>query len=330
MTQTFEVTTTDDIIDEPDETFLVKLSEPKDTQGLPKPGIADDTATGTITDNDDAPTALTITVDTDTGTDDAQTTIAEAAGETDVTVTATITSPTRFSTEQMVTIAVGKEGDGAAEGTDYKNVPDNITITIPAEQASGMATFKLTPVNDRLDEDGETISVEGALTGMTVTHAVITIEDDDTRGITVEPVTLTLDEEDKAGTADKENQGTYEVVLTSEPTDTVTIDVASEDEEVATVDKVQSDVYQNKLGNAADRYRDRSKRHHRQYRRRADHHHIPHGQRRDTDYEDQTAKNVDVTVTDDDEAPTALTITVDKEKVGEGDKNPTGAGHRNS
>ena len=323
MMQTFKVTTTDDMIDEPDETFLVKLSEPKDTQGLPKPGIADDTATGTITDNDDAPTALTITVDTDTGTDDAQTTIAEAAGETDVTVTATITSPTRFSTEQMVTIAVGKEGDGAAEGTDYKNVPDNITITIPAEQASGMATFKLTPVNDRLDEDGETISVEGALTGMTVTHAVITIEDDDTRGITVEPVTLTLDEEDKAGTADKENQGTYEVVLTSEPTDTVTIKVASDDEKIAAVDKkslmftktnweMPQTVTVTSVNDPIDNTND--------LRTTSITNTVSASE---TDYEDQTAEDVDVTVTDDDEAPTALTITVDKEKVGEGDKNPT-------
>ncbi len=280
MTQTFEVTTTDDIIDEPDETFLVKLSEPKDTQGLPPPGIADDTATGTITDNDDAPTALTITVDTDTGTDDAQTTIAEAAGETDVTVTATITSPTRFSTEQMVTIAVGKEGDGAAEGTDYKNVPDNITITIPAEQASGMATFKLTPVNDRLDEDGETISVEGALTGMTVTHAVITIEDDDTRGITVEPVTLTLDEEDKTGTADKENEGTYEVALTSQPEGgTVTVNITNESPTVATVDK-SSLMFDEDNWEMAQTVTVTAKTTPSTIPATADHHHHPHGQRR--------------------------------------------------
>ena len=323
LTQTFEVTTTEDIIDEMDETFLVKLSEPKDTQSLPPPGIADDEATGTITDDDDAPMALKITVDTDTDTDGDQGTIEEAAGATDVTVTATITSPTRFSTEQMVTITVGKEGDDAAEGTDYKNVPDNIKITIPAEQASGTATFKLTPVNDRLDENGETISVEGALTGMTVEHAVITIEDDDTRGITVTPVALTLDEANNKDTATEENKGTYEVVLTSEPTDTVTINVASDDEKIAAVDKkslmftktnweMPQTVTVTSINDPIDNTND--------IRTTSI---INTVSASETDYKDQTAEDVDVTVTDDDEAPTALTITVDKEKVGEGDEKPT-------
>ena len=89
------VAITDDIVDEPDETFAVTLSNPVDNQRLPKPAIKSDgkTAVGTIEDNDDAPTELTISVDTDADTDGDQDTIAEAAGKTTVSVTATIDSP---------------------------------------------------------------------------------------------------------------------------------------------------------------------------------------------------------------------------------------------
>ena len=322
LEQTFEVTTTDDSIDEPGETFLVKLSSPKDTGGNPDPGIADETATGTITDNDDAPMELKITVDTNTSTDDAETTIAEAAGETDVKVTATITSPTRFSTAQMVTITVGKSGDGAAEVTDYQNVPDNIKITIPAEQASGTTTFKLTPVNDSFDEDDETISVEGALSDMTVTHAVITIEDDDTRSITVDPVTLTLDEADDTSTMeDKENEKTYEVALTSQPEGgTVTVNITNPGPTVATVDPssltFDADNWEtaqtvtviakdDTIDDTGDQKTTT----------------ISHTVSADgTDYKDEKAEDVAVTVRDDDEAPTALTITVDTDTGTDGDQ----------
>ena len=91
--QTFEVTTIQDVIDEMDETFLVKLSMARDTGGEPAPAIADGMAVGTITDNDDAPTKLTISVDTNEDKEEVGDTIAETAGETTVTVTAEIASP---------------------------------------------------------------------------------------------------------------------------------------------------------------------------------------------------------------------------------------------
>ena len=331
--QTFEVAITDDNVDEPDEIFAVTLGNAVDNQGLPKPAIATGTADGTIKDNDDAPMELKITVDTNTSTDDAETTIAEATGETDVKVTATITSPTRFSTEQMVTITVGKSGDGAAEVTDYQNVPDNIKITIPAEKASGTTTFKLTPVNDSFDEDDETISVEGALSDMTVTHAVITIEDDDTRSITVEPVTLTLDEADDTSTMeDKENEKTYEVALTSQPEGgTVTVNITNPGPTVATVDPssltFDADNWEtaqtvtviakdDTIDDTGDQKTTT----------------ISHTVSADgTDYKDEKAEDVAVTVRDDDEAPTALTITVDTDtgtdgvqgEISEGASSPT-------
>ena len=332
--QTFEVTTTQDVIDEMDETFLVKLSMAKDTGGEPEPGIEDDTAIGTITDDDDAPTELTISVDTDTGTDGNQDTIAEAATTTTVSVTATIDSPTRFDTDQTVTVTVGNPDNAGeaseGEGGDYETV-DEFTITIPATEASGNDTFELTPLNDRIDEDGEKISVEGELTGTTVTPAAITIVDDDTRGITVSKTTLTIDEADDTSTEAKENEDTYEVVLKSEPTGTVTVDITNPGPTVATVDpssltftatnwdKAQTVTVIAKddtIDDAGDQKTTT----------------ISHTvSAADTDYKDETAEDVAVTVLDDDETPMALTITVDTDtdtadnqsKISEGADKPT-------
>ena len=336
--ETFVVAITDDIIDEPDETFAVTLSNPVDNQGLPRPAIKSDgkTAVGTITDNDDAPTELTISVDTNAAKDKVEDTIAEAAGETTVTVTATIDSPTRFATDQTVTVTVGNaanEGEASkgADG-DYEAV-DEFTFTIPATEVSGKGTFELTPVNDSIDDDDEKISVEGAVTGMTVTHAAITIEDDDTRGIVVAPVTLTLNEVDDTSTSsEKENTTTYGVKVTSQPEGgTVTVNVASEDTTVAAVSNsslefnaenwettqlvtvtAQDDTIDNTGNERATTI---------SHTVSAD----------DTDYEGETVEDVEVTVTDDDEAPMALTITVDtdistpgdQDKIGEGADTPT-------
>ncbi len=328
LKQTFEVTTIQDVIDEPNETFLVMLSDAKDTGGEPKPGIEDDTATGTITDDDAAPTALEITVDTDADTDGNQATIAEAADKTTVHVTATIDSPTRFATDQTVTVTVGKQGDGAVEGTDYAEVAGTIEITIPATEASGKGTFELTPVNDGIDEDDETLSVEGALTGMTVTQADITIKDDDTRGITVTPTTLTIDEADNPATSDKEeNKGTYEVALTSQPEGgTVTVDITNPGPTVATADPssltfdadnwemaqtvtmIAKDDTIDDTGNQKTTT-------------------ITHTvSAADTDYKDETVEDVEVTVLDNDEAPTALKITVDTDTDTADDQNTISEG----
>ena len=329
--ETFVVAITDDIIDEPDETFAVRLSNPVDNQDLPKPAIDDGTAIGTIEDNDDAPTELTISVDTDTGTDGDQSTIAEAAGETTVSVTATIDSPTRFATDKTVTVTVGNTGNedeaSEGEGGDYETV-DQFTITIPATEVSGKGTFELTPVNDSIDDDDEKISVEGELTGMTVTHAAITIEDDDTRGITVVPDKVTMNEADDTSTStQKENTDTYRVRVTSQPEGgTVTVNVASEDTTVATVNnsslEFNSDnweTWQLVTVTAQDDTIDNTG----NERATTITHEVSAA---DTDYKDEEAGEVAVTVTDDDEAPMALTITVDTDTGTDGDQNKVGEG----
>ena len=82
-----------------------------------------------------------------------------------------------------VTVEVGAVTDTATEGTDYATV-DDLTLTIPAYSTSGTARFTLTPMNDRIDELGESLTVTGstAVAGLTVTPPgglALDIEDND-------------------------------------------------------------------------------------------------------------------------------------------------------
>ncbi|MCY3650443.1 MAG: hypothetical protein OXG40_11930, partial [Acidimicrobiaceae bacterium] len=219
--RTFTVQTTQDQIDEENETFLVILSAPGAGTS-----ISDGTAIGTITDDDGAPTGIALTVDADTGTDGVQTGLAEDGGARTVRLTATVQGGTTFTDDRTVTVEVGKAADTATEGTDYTTVAAQ-TITIPAGTASAHVDFTLTPTDDGLDEATETVTLTGTAAGTTVDGTSITINDDDTRGVTVVPTSLTLREtDDPATTEAEENSGTYTVRLDSEPTGNVVIDLA--------------------------------------------------------------------------------------------------------
>ena len=80
--------------------------------------------------------------------------------------------------------------DSATEAADYDTVADR-TITIPAGQSSAHVDFTLTPKQDVLAEGDETISLDGAATGLTATDTSITLTDDDAAPT---GITLTLDE----------------------------------------------------------------------------------------------------------------------------------------
>ncbi len=160
----------------------------------------------TVTDNETASETVTLTVSpASVDEDDAATT---------VTVTGTLDGAP-LTSDVSVTVEVGVSGDAATEGTDYTAVAD-FTLTIDAGDATGTATFTLTPTDDDLDEADETLSVRGRTTaaGLTVVGTTVTIVDDDTRGVTVSTPTLSVTE---GGTA------TYTVVLDSQPTATVTV-----------------------------------------------------------------------------------------------------------
>ena len=98
------------------------------------------------------------------------------SGGESVTVTGQLNGATR-NLATVVTVSVAAD---TAQPEDFTAVT-NFPLTIPANQASGTATFRLRPVNDTLDEDDETLAVSGTTTvsGFTVDPATLTIVDDD-------------------------------------------------------------------------------------------------------------------------------------------------------
>ncbi|MCY4276545.1 MAG: hypothetical protein OXE81_01730, partial [Gammaproteobacteria bacterium] len=182
--KTFTVATAEDSLHEGDETFLVQL-----TAATGGATIATGEATGTITDDDAAPTALTLTVDADTGTQGVQGSIAEDGGAKTVRVTATLGGTSTFTKATTVTVQVGKPTDSAREGTDYTTVADQ-NITIAAGASSGSVDFTLTPTQDVLHEGSESISLDGTSTGLTVTGTQLSLTDDDAAP---SAITLTVD-----------------------------------------------------------------------------------------------------------------------------------------
>ena len=97
--------------------------------------------------------------------------------------------------------------------------PFNITIASGAE--SGENTFMLTPDDDSTDETDETITVSGASTGLTVNPVTLSLTDDDSVGVTISESTLVVSVSENAGT------DSYTVVLDSQPTHSVLVAVTS-------------------------------------------------------------------------------------------------------
>ena len=160
--QTLDVSVTGDTLDESNETVVVTLSSPTNAT------IATASGTGTITDDDAAPTSITLTVDDDT--------VREGDGATTITVTATVDGTTRFADSRTVRVSVA--GSGAAGVVAFAAVPA-FDIEIAAGATSHSGTFTLTPTDNAVIETDETITVSGASGGLTVTPATIGLTDDD-------------------------------------------------------------------------------------------------------------------------------------------------------
>ena len=172
---TFTLTPLDDTLIESDETTRVG-------------GVSADLAVNgtrvTLVDNDGTP-LVNLSVD--------PARVSESAGATAVTVTAAFSNGSTYGGDTRVTVSVGAAGDGAAAGTDYAAVAD-FSIVIPAGSGSGAGTFTLTPVNDALVEDDETITVAGAATGLTVNGTRMTLADASAASAEVAPeIDLSVD-----------------------------------------------------------------------------------------------------------------------------------------
>ena len=176
-------------------------------------GLTVDTATLTLIDDDTASTGVALTLE--------PAEVAEGAGKTEVTVTALLNAGARTAATE-VTVSVA--GNTATAGTDFTAV-DDFTVTIPAMQASTSTTFTFIPIQDETAEGAETLTVSGSATGLTVDTATLTLIDDDTRGVSVHPTSVTVTEGDA-------NAG-YAVKLATKPTGDVTVMVHGADADVS-------------------------------------------------------------------------------------------------
>ena len=182
------------------------------------PGLAGRDVAVTVTDNDEASTGIELTLD--------PTEVPEGGGARTVTVTAALDGAA-LASDTAVSVQV--RGD-TAEATDFAAVPAALVLTIRADETEATGTFRLTPVDDALDEgDGETVEVTGSVSGtsaLPVTPAELTIVDDDGRGLEVSRTELTVPEASSA---------TYTVRLASLPDGPVTVAVSVTDNPDVTV-----------------------------------------------------------------------------------------------
>ena len=163
------VTAKDDDLVEGDEEITIGAT-------CTSPGVSDiDVYSGTlIIEDDDSLISLAAN----------PTSVAESAGATTVTVTASLPGTNKAPSDMSVDIKVGKSSDSAVFGTDYDPVKD-FTITIPKDSNSGTGTFTLTPTDEKLVEWDETLTVSGTRSKTSVIDTTVTITDDD-----VAPFTL--------------------------------------------------------------------------------------------------------------------------------------------
>ena len=166
--------------------------------------------TVTVTDDESASTGVQLSVD--------KSSLEESDSATTITVTATLDQ--ELTTDLSVTLTVS--AGTATETEDFAPIAP-LTIEIDAGRTKGTTTFVLTPVDDAIAEDDETVVIQGTAAngGVTIgpeTGLTLTIIDDDIRQVFVAPTQLDLQQYDLAK---------YTVVLNSEPTDMVMITIST-------------------------------------------------------------------------------------------------------
>ena len=192
------------IMDDPDdeleqETFTVELSNATHAT------LADASATGTITDDDDPAVMVSFAAGSFTAT--------EGGGDAVVTLSLS-TDP-----ERQVAVPLTVTAGGGASAGDYTVSATTLTF------ASGETTKNVTvmAVDDRVAENGESVTLgfgdlpEGVTAVSGADTVSVALSDNDERGVLVSKAALTVTEGDAAVT--------YTVVLSSQPTAVVTVEV---------------------------------------------------------------------------------------------------------
>ena len=166
ISKTFTVSTAEDTTDEADETFTVTLSGPTNAT------LGDATGTGTIADDDGAPSLS----------------VADAAAAEGSDVSFTVTLSAASGKTVTVLYDTSRPGGTTAEAADF-TAQTNRTLTIPAGATTG--TIAVPTANDTIDEDDETFRLTlSSPTNATLADATATgtITDDDDATLSVNDV----------------------------------------------------------------------------------------------------------------------------------------------
>ena len=192
-TATFMLTPVDDAVDEPDETVAVTGT----VAGL------DVTGTGVTIGDDDAAPTVTLSL--------SDASIDEDGGAT------TVTASLSHASSNPTTITVSVTPQSPATALDY-TLSANRALTIAAGATASTGTVSLTAVDNDVDAADKTLAVKGAASNTLGAggpeDVALTIADDDARGVTVSAGSLDISEG---------GDGSYTVVLDSQPTGTVTV-----------------------------------------------------------------------------------------------------------
>ena len=176
---TFTVSTTDDTLAEGGETFRVALEEARRGTQIVPLGVTQ--AFTTIIDNDAVPDGLTVSA--------TPVRLTEDAGATEIAVTVTLDGTTQLTVDTPVTIEFINRPNvnlNATLGEDYSATTANVVIL--AGQSSVTTTVTLTPVDDNIAEDNEIARLTAKSTALTGSDALgIVIEDND-----IEPVEVVI------------------------------------------------------------------------------------------------------------------------------------------
>ena len=146
----------------------------------------------TVTDNDVAPTTVTLEVDNSTfGEDD---------GEATITVTATLgDGSTALLNDTEVALAVAESDENAAVAA---------AVTIAAGETSGSGSITLTLLDENLVDGDKTIALTGTADGYDIGDVELTVTDND-----VAPTTITL-EVDNSTFGEDDGEATITVTAT--------------------------------------------------------------------------------------------------------------------
>ena len=208
--QNIGVTVRGDTIDEGDETFVVRLSNPTNAM------ITTADGTGTITDDDTV--GVTVSQSMVTVTEE------DGSGRT---ATYTLVLNTQPTAEVTIT--------PASDDTSVAMVSDALTFT--TMNWNTPQTVTVTGVDDDIDSDRTTSVTHPAASSdsgydmVTIASVTVTVTNDDDAGVTVTESGVDID----TTVGENDGEDTYTVVLTTQPTGDVTITPASDDTSVALV-----------------------------------------------------------------------------------------------